>query len=227
MATPLDLQEQEQVDALKAFWKQYGALLTWALVIALGSYAAWNGWKAYERDRATKAGALFEELDKSLQAADLERAARVQTDLRERYPGTAWAAQGALTLSRAQFDGGKPDEALASLQWVMAHAESVELRALARLRAAGLHLDAGRHEEALKMLEPAELKGFEALAADRRGDVFQAQGKAAQAVEAYREAFNAMPQTLEYRRVVEAKLTALGASASTAAEKDVATGASK
>lgn len=224
MATSLDLQEQEQVDALKAFWKQYGSLLTWALVVALGSYAAWNGWRAYERDRATKAAALFEELDKSLQAADLQRSARVQADLRERYPGTAWAAQGALALSRAQFDGGKSEDALASLQWAIGNAQPAELRALARVRAAGLHLDAGRFDEALKLLEPSEVKGFEALAADRRGDVLQAQGKTAPAVDAYREAFNAMPSTIEYRRVVEAKLTALGASPAPA--KDAA-GASK
>ena len=45
MATSLDLQEQEQVDALKAFWKQYGNLITWVLTLALAAFAAWNGWQ--------------------------------------------------------------------------------------------------------------------------------------------------------------------------------------
>ena len=52
MATPLDLQEQEQLDALKAFWKTHGNLITWVLIAVLGAYAAWNGWNIYQPDRA-------------------------------------------------------------------------------------------------------------------------------------------------------------------------------
>ena len=49
MATHLDLQEQEQIDDLKAFWKQYGDLITWTLVIVLAAFAAWNGWNTWQR----------------------------------------------------------------------------------------------------------------------------------------------------------------------------------
>ena len=63
MATHLDLEEQEQLDQLKAFWKQYGNLVTWALIVLLGAYAAWNGWNWYQRDQSVKAGAMFDELD--------------------------------------------------------------------------------------------------------------------------------------------------------------------
>jgi predicted negative regulator of RcsB-dependent stress response len=62
MATPLDLQEQEQLDALKAFWKQYGNLITWALIAALAVYAGLNGWKWWQREQSAKAGALYEQL---------------------------------------------------------------------------------------------------------------------------------------------------------------------
>jgi hypothetical protein len=63
MATQLDLQEQEQLDALKAFWKTYGNLITWVLILVLGAYAAWNGWQYWQRDQGIKAGAMFDELD--------------------------------------------------------------------------------------------------------------------------------------------------------------------
>ena len=63
MATPLDLQEQEQLDAIKSFWKQYGNLITWTLILVLGAFAAWNGWNWYQRDQGIKAGAMFDELD--------------------------------------------------------------------------------------------------------------------------------------------------------------------
>jgi len=61
MSTQLDLQEQEQLDALKAFWKTYGNLITWLLILALGAYAGWNGWQYWQRDQGIKAGAMFDE----------------------------------------------------------------------------------------------------------------------------------------------------------------------
>ena len=62
MASPLDLQEQEQVDALKAFWKQYGNLITWTLTLVLAGFAAWNGWNWWQREQGVKAGA-FRDVD--------------------------------------------------------------------------------------------------------------------------------------------------------------------
>ena len=60
MATQLDLQEQEQLDELKAFWNKYGNLITWVLVLALGAYAAWTGWNYWQRNQGTKAAAMFD-----------------------------------------------------------------------------------------------------------------------------------------------------------------------
>ena len=85
MATSLDLQEQEQLDALKAFWKQYGNLVTWVLILALGGFAAWNGWNWWQRDQGVKAGAMFDELDRAVAAGDAERAGRVFADLKEAF----------------------------------------------------------------------------------------------------------------------------------------------
>ncbi|MFZ4768424.1 MAG: tetratricopeptide repeat protein, partial [Roseimicrobium sp.] len=93
------------------------------------------------------------------------------------------------------------------------------LRALAALRLAGLELDAKRWDEALKALESANVKGFEALAADRRGDVLLAQGKPEQAAESFLLAWRALPEAVEYRRVVEAKLNTLGVAPAPAASE--------
>jgi predicted negative regulator of RcsB-dependent stress response len=217
MSTQLDLQEQEQLDALKAFWKQYGNLITWVLVLALGAFAAWNAWNYYQRDQALKAGAMFDELDRAAQAGDAEKAARVFADLQSRYPGTTYAAQGGLLAARVQFDKGQADGAKASLNWVAEKASEDELRSIARLRLAGLLLEAKQFDEALKQIDAAKALGFEALAADRRGDVLQAQGKPAEAVAAYQAAWKAMDEKTEYRRLVEFKLTALGAAPAPAA----------
>ena len=211
MATPLDLQEQEQLDALKAYWKQYGNLITWALIAALAVYAGLNGWKWWQREQSAKAGALYEQLATGRSGNDAQRAGQVFGDLKERYPRTVFAEQGGLLAARVQFDRGQTDAASASLTWVADNARKTNTRSVARLRLAGLLLQAKDYDAALKQLDQAKAPTFEALVADRRGDVLLAQGKAAEARAAYQAAWKAMDDKLEYRRLIDAKLTALGA----------------
>jgi predicted negative regulator of RcsB-dependent stress response len=217
MPTPLDLQEQEQLDALKAFWKQYGNLITWVLILLLGAYAAWNGWTWWQRGQALKASAMYDALEQAAQGADADRATRVFSDLKERFPRTAFAEQGGLAAARVQFNRGQIDAAKASLTWVAENATEDEYRTLARLRLAAVLADAKQYDEALKQLDAAKADGFEALVADRRGDVLAAAGRTADAKAAYEVAWNAMDDKVEIRRLVEAKLTALGAAPQAAA----------
>jgi predicted negative regulator of RcsB-dependent stress response len=219
MATHLDLEEQEQLDQLKHFWNQYGNLITWVLIACLAAFAAWNGWNWYQREQAMKAGAMFDELDKAAQAADADRAAALFVPLKDRYPRTAFAEQGGLLLAKLQFDKGQADKAGATLTWVADNALEDEYRAMARLRLAGVLLEQKKYDEALKRLEGSTPKPFDGLVADRRGDILLAQGKKDEAKAAYQKAWQALDAKVDYRRLVEAKLTALGAAPDTGATK--------
>ena len=210
MANTLDLQEQEQLDDLKAFWKQWGNLITWVITACLLAYAGWNAWGWYQRDQATKASAMFDELDKAAVAGEADKVGRIFNDLKDRYGRTVFAEQGGLLAARVQFDKGQADAAKASLAWVADTASEDEYRSVARLRLAGLQLDAKQYDAALKTLDADSAKPFAALVADRRGDVLLAQGKTAEARSAYQAAWKAMGDKLDYRRLIEAKLTALG-----------------
>ena len=210
MASHLDLEEQEQLDDLKAFWKQYGNLVTWVLVLALGAYAAWNGWNYYLRDQGAKAGALYDEIDHAALALDADRATRIFADMKERYPRAVFTQQAGLIAARVAAEKGQYDAARASLGWVAESGGETEYRAVARLRLAGLLLDLKRYDEALKQLDGIEGAEFAALAADRRGDVFLAEGKNDDAKAAYQKAWAAMDPKVDYRRLVEAKLNLLG-----------------
>ena len=211
MANSLDLQEQEQLDDLKAFWKQWGNLITWVITACLLAFAGWNAWGWYQRDQATKAGAMFDELDKAAVAGEADRVGRIFADLKDRYGRTVFAEQGGLLAAKVQFDKGQADAAKASLAWVADNATEDEYRSVARLRLAGLQLDAKQYDAALKTLDADSTKPFVALVADRRGDVLLAQGKSAEARSAYQVAWKAMGEKVDYRRLIEAKLTALGA----------------
>jgi predicted negative regulator of RcsB-dependent stress response len=211
MANALDLQEQEQIDEIKAFWKQYGNLVTWAITLVLLAFAGWNAWGWYQRDQAAKAASMYEELDKAAVAGDADKAGRVFADLKSRFPGTTFAEQGALLAARLQYDKGQADNAKATLGWLADNAAEDEYRSIARLRLAAVLMDGKQYDEALKQLAGASAPSFAALVADRRGDVLLAQGKKDEAKAAYQAAYKGLDAKLDYRNLVQAKLTALGA----------------
>lgn len=212
MATQLDLEEQEQLDQLKAFWRKYGNAITWVLIVVLGAFALWNGWHWWQREQAGKAGAMFDELTAAVQAGDVDQAGRVFNDLKERYEGVAFVEQAGLLAAELQFDKGRADDAAQTLQWVADNGDQQEYRTAARLRLAAVLLQQKKYDEALKQLDAADAPAFAALVADRRGDVLLAQGKPDEAKAAYTRAWEGLGAEVEYRRLVEAKLTALGAS---------------
>lgn len=211
MASNLDLQEQEQLDELKAFWKQYGNLITWTLTLVLAAFAAWNGWNWWERQQGAKASAMFEEFDRAVQAGNAEQAARVFGDLKERYGRTAYAQQAGLLAAKLQADKGHADAAQASLGWVAEQGKDEAYQALARLHLAALLLDKKAYDDALKHVDAVKAPEFAALADDRRGDILLASGKKDEAIKAFQAAWKALDEKVDYRRVVESKLTSLGA----------------
>ncbi|WP_374564255.1 YfgM family protein [Ideonella sp.] len=217
MASNLDLQEQEQLDELKAFWKQYGNLITWGLTLVLGGFAAFNGWNYWQRDQGTKAAVMYEEFDKAVQAGDADQAGRVFSDLKERYARTAYAQQAGLQAAKLQADKGKDEAAQASLTWVAEQATDDEYKALAHLRLSALLLDKKAYDDALKQVDAIKSPEFAALADDRRGDILLASGKKDDAVKAYLASYKAMSDQLDYRRIVESKLASLGAAPEPAA----------
>ena len=210
MATQLDLEEQEQLDQLKAFWNQYGNLISGLLIAAAVAYLGWFGWNWYQRDQGIKAGSMYDEFDKALQAADAERTGRIFADMKERFPRAAFTGLAGLAAAKLAGEKGQADAARADLAWVAESGSEPEYRSIARLRLAGLLLDEKKFDEALKQLDAVAGSEFAALAADRRGDVLTAQGKGDDAKAAYQKAWTAMDAKVDYRRVVEAKLNVLG-----------------
>jgi predicted negative regulator of RcsB-dependent stress response len=214
MATQLDLREQEQLDDIKLFWAKWGGLISWTATVVFAGFAAYNGWQYWQRTQGEKASGMYDELDRAAQAADAERAARMFGDLKERFPKALVTAQGALLAAKVQADKGKTDDALATLSWAADNAGDTDLRVVARLRAAALHIDKKEFDKASAQLDAAakgDAPEFDPLIADRRGDLLQARGKKTEAVAAYQTAYKAMSDKQEYRRLIEGKLMALGA----------------
>jgi predicted negative regulator of RcsB-dependent stress response len=210
MANHLDLEEQEQLDQLKHFWKQYGNLITWVLIALLASFAGWNFYQRWQTGQASQASAMYDEVERTVMGGDLNKLDRVLSDMKDKFPGTTYAQQAGLLAAKVYFEAGKVNEAKAALTWVAGKSSDTGYQAIARLRLAGLLIEGKAFDEASKQLSgefPAE---FMALASDRRGDLYSVQGKKTEAKSEYEKAYKLFEERTEYRRLVEVKLNSLG-----------------
>lgn len=210
MAQQLDLQEQEQVDALKAFWAKYGNLITWTLTLLLAAFAGYNFWLKRERDLASQASTLYGELQSAAASGDPKRTAQILGDMKAKAAKTTYTQLGALLTAKTQADKGDVVNATANLQWVADNGND-ENAAVAHMRLAGLLADAKKYDDALKQLGLVKPASFAALVSDRRGDIDLAQGQNDAAIKAYKAAYDGFPETAQYRLLVDAKLMKLGA----------------
>ena len=149
-------------------------------------------------------------MERAAQAGDTARVERAFTDIKDKFGGTAYAQQAGMVAARVLIDKGNIDGARAALTWVADKASDTGYQAVARLRLAGVLAEAKAYDEALKQLSGSFPAEFEALAADRRGDIYSLQGKKAEAKAEYAKAFQGLDERAEYRRLVEVKLNALG-----------------
>jgi predicted negative regulator of RcsB-dependent stress response len=210
MAKQLDLEEQEQLDELKHFWKQYGNLISIALIVVFGSIAAWNGWQYWQRTQAAQAATLFDEVDRAALSGDVAKLERSLADMKDRFGRTTYAQQAGLLAAKVFYEKGNADSAKAALGWVAEQSSDAGYQAIARLRLSAVLLDAKAYDPALKQLDASYPAEFAALVADRKGDILAAQGKKAEAITEYNKAYKGLDDRAEYRRLVEVKLNALG-----------------
>jgi predicted negative regulator of RcsB-dependent stress response len=210
MANHLDLEEQEQLDQLKHFWQQYGNLITWVLIAILGSFAGWNFYQYWQRNQAAQAATMYDEVERVARTGDMAKLDRVLADMKDKFSSTTYAQQAGLIAAKVYYDAGNTASAKSALTWVADQSPDTGYQAIAKLRLAGVLVESKAYDEALQKLSgdfPAE---FMALVADRKGDIYQLQGKKAEAVAEYTKAYSGLDERTEYRALVEVKLNALG-----------------
>jgi predicted negative regulator of RcsB-dependent stress response len=210
MAQHLDLEEQEQLEELKHFWKQYGNLISWILIAVMGSYAGWNGYQYWQRGQATQSSAMFDEVERAALDSDTSKLDRALADMKDKFARTTYAQQAALLAAKTYHDRGNIEAAKSALAWVAEKSSDPGYQAIARLRLAGELAQAKAYDEAAKQLASPFPKEFVALAADRLGDIYLLQGKKVEARAEFEKAYKAFEDQVEYRRLVEVKLNALG-----------------
>lgn len=207
-----DLEEQESIDQMKAWWDRWGTPVTAAVCVCCLGFAGWNGWNWWQRNQAGKAAQMYAQLQQAVVANDQKNASSLSTGLVTEYGSTVYAPLGALAAANAALQNGNFAEAKAKLEWVIDKSGRPEYDALARIRLAGVLYDEGKLDEALKLLDAAKPNADQrALLLDRKGDVWAAKGDVKKARESWTEAQKAGGPKDPLARVLELKLASLPA----------------
>ncbi len=214
-----DLEEQEQLDELKTWWKQYGNLVTaFVVVVALGA-VGWQAWNWWQRGQAAQAAAVYSTLEQAVAGHDAMKAREAAGELIDKFSGTTYAGLAALLSAKLQVDSGDLKTAKLQFAWAAEHAKDKELRDLARLRLAAVLLDEKAYDEALKQLADAPSAPFAPRYAEQKGDILAAQGKTAEAKAAYDSALAKLDEADKgaadqgrgpYRELLQIKRESLG-----------------
>lgn len=205
-----DLQQQEQIDALKNFWDRWGK---WAVGVVAGLAICYFGYRAYlyyQTQHTEKAALVYDELEKVARRGDLAKVKPLVSKLALEYPSTPYASRGALFAARVAFDKNDVAYTRTQLRWVLTHTAELAVKAVARLRLASVLLDQKDYRGAMTELTQEHDVAFDPLFLDLKGDVYAAQGDTAAARTAWTAAIAKVQRDALERQFIETKLDALG-----------------
>ncbi len=204
------LNEEQQVEALKQWWKDNGKSVVIGVVLGLAAIFGWKGWQGYRVAQGEAASNLYIGMQNQVNAGKVEGALETGKRLLGEHTDSVYASYAALQLARLMYQRGDKDTAAENLQWVIAHAPDPLIADLARLRLARLRIDQKQYPEAGAVLEKIDPVFMPAAVAELQGDIARAGGHLDEARQAYKRALGAGALGETVRR----KLLELGEKAS-------------
>ena len=204
-----DLEEQEKIDELKAWWKQWGNAIIAAIAVFVIVLSGIQWWRGHQRALVGEAATLYAAVTKAAEEKDPKKVADATKAIVDKYASSAYAPRAALVAAKVAFDKGDIPGTKTQLEWAIANAKEEELKSIARLRLAAVLADEKNFDAAIKQLNANTGVGFEAATAALRGDILLAQGKFADAKLAYAAAI-AKTDPQSDKQLLQFKLDALG-----------------
>jgi predicted negative regulator of RcsB-dependent stress response len=204
-----DLEEQEQLDEFKAWWKKNGSMVINLVLALLVAFAVWQGYGYYQNKKAVEASSLYQ----ALVVTDLAKTSEIKTQsakLMEEFSGTPYAGRAAVFAAKANFAANDSKSAKSQLEWATKNAKESAVKAIASLQLAGILFEEKNYDEANKVLAAITDKGYEGLKANMQGDILLAQGKQEEAKKAYQAALENLDVQGKLHQYTQQKLESLG-----------------
>ena len=217
-----DLEEQDQLEDLKAWWKQWGNTIAGIVIAVSVGVIAVQGWRWWTQQQGMQAAVIYDAVNAAVRANDAAKAKDAMSQLADKFPNTGYAPRAALLVAAQLFENGDAAGAKAQLLWVIDKSSEDELKQIARLRLAEVLLDEKQYDEALRVLDAKHDQPFAAVYADARGDVLVAAGRTDEARNEYQTALGRLEPQSAYRNLVQLKLDALPQVAAASAKAETA-----
>lgn len=200
--------DEEQVEAIKKWWKDNGKSVIAGVVLGFGIIGGWQFWQGHQRNQGEHASMVFDTMRQAVRTGQDDRAVEEGKRLIGEFGGSSYASFAALELARLAYDKGEKAVARNHLRWVVDAAPDPVISELARLRLGQLLLDMSEYDALQTLLDKPALAAFGGEFAVLQGDLAAAQGKRAEAREAYQEA---LVKGVEDESLLRMKLVNAGA----------------
>lgn len=204
--------EEEQVEAIKKWWKENGTSVILGLVIGLAALFGWRAWQAKINVSGEQASTLFSKLNSLIAEKKYEDAAAAGQQLMDNFEETPYASFAALMLANVAVDSGDTELAAQQLRWVADHASLAEIKFTASLRLARLYLSNGDADAAWALITVLEADSKRSSVHELKGDILLAKNKPEKAKNAYLQALALTPSGPGANSLLEMKLDDLGGS---------------
>lgn len=197
--------EQEQIQQLKNWVKQYGLTIIAGIAAAIAISSAWHYWQAYKEKILTHASAVYDEM-LTLRAQGNSYGAGVQANkLLEHYPRTPYAQMASFMLARDAVLKKNYPEAITQLNWVIDHSNDKSIKEVARLREARILITQQKPQDAINFLKTVDDKTFNGLIDETKGDAYLAMNDKTSARTSYKKALEELPNAEITRPILQMK----------------------
>jgi predicted negative regulator of RcsB-dependent stress response len=189
--------EQEQIEQLKAWIKQYGLTVLSGILIAFLMLTGWHSWQRYQRNVALQASAIYDEMlaaRRENNASSLKKVATQAQQLLTHYAKTPYATLAAFELARNAIAQQNFSGAIKQLTWITDHSNSAPMRDIAKIRIARIDITEQKPEEAIAILKKIEDNNFNGLASEVQGDAYLKMNQVEKARQAYLLALQQLPK---------------------------------
>ena len=177
--------EEQQVEALKTWWKENGTAVIIGALLGIGALGGWRGWGWYQEKQAVNASDIFSSVQESMIAGDRASFQEQAETLRTDYASTPYAVLATLHEAKAQAEQGELKAAAESLHWAIKHSAQSSIRDVARIRLARVLVADHKLDAAQAVIDQEFSEGYRSLVHEIQGDILIARGEPEQAKQAY------------------------------------------
>lgn len=183
--------EEQQVEALKKWWKENGTSLIVGLFVGVSALFGWRYYVEQDNVHAVQASDLYMQVMQSTATKNIdEKTIDIHNQLINAYSDTPYAALASLALAKTEYENNKVDGAVTQLELAVKHANDDVIKQIASLRLVRIYIEQKKYDEAMAMLNMKHAAAYDAQYEELKGDLYSARGEVAQARMAYDNAIN-------------------------------------